>query len=59
MTRKVVFTINDGTEVTLDCEPRFEDLVKEKLGMPVDAHVTDADVKRVFVEALRSASRLP
>jgi len=49
--RHVQFTITNGRTVDLEVQPRFEQLVRERLGMDINSYVTDADLKRFFLQS--------
>lgn len=55
--RHVTFTVNDGTTVDLEVQPRFEQIVREQLGLEDNVHVSDADLKRFWLESMRKASK--
>ncbi len=53
--RHVQFTITDGRTMDLDVTPRFEEIVREQYSMDSFEPVTDAHIKRFFIESLVSA----
>lgn len=53
--RHVQFTITDGRTVDLEVQPRFEQLVRERFGMDLNAYVSDADLKRFFLQSCAKA----
>ncbi len=55
--RHLQFTINDGRTMDLEVTPRLEDIVREKRGMGLGEHVSDADIKRFFLESLVQAGK--
>lgn len=54
--RNVTFQSADGTTVNLEVQPRFEQIVREQLGIDAQHPVTDADIKRFFVASMAKAS---
>lgn len=53
--RQVQFTISDGRTMDLEVSPRLEDIIRERRGMCQGELVTDADIKRFFLEAMVKA----
>ncbi len=54
--RQVTFQTGDGTVVTLDVQPKFEQVVREQLEIDSTLPVTDADLKRFFIASMIKAS---
>lgn len=49
--RHVQFTITDGRTVDLEVQPKFEQIVREQLGVPETTHVSDAEIKQFFLRS--------
>ncbi len=53
--RQLQFTISDGMTMDLEVSPRLEDIVAKHCGYRYGETVTDADIKRFFLETLVKA----
>jgi hypothetical protein len=53
--RHLQFTINDGRTMDLEVTTRLEDIVAKHCGYRHGETVTDADIKRFFLESLAKA----
>jgi len=53
--RHVQFTINDGRTMDLDVTPRLEEIIKEQYGLDSLTPVSDAHIKRFFLQSLIKA----
>lgn len=49
--RHVQFTITDGRTVDLEVQPKFEQIVRDQLGLDNNTDVTDAQIKRFFLQS--------
>ena len=54
--RQVTFQTADGTIVTLDVQPKYEQIVRDQFALEDGTHVSDADLKRFFVASMAKAS---
>lgn len=54
--RQVTFQTYDGTTVTLEVQPKFEQIVREQFEIDPSCPVTDADLKRFFIASMAKAS---
>lgn len=54
--RQITFQVSDGSTVNLEVQPRFEQIVREQLGIDKEHPVSDADLKRFFLASMAKAS---
>ena len=53
MTVKYEFDAADGTHVELDCDDRFLELVRSRLGISSNELIQTEDIKHIFIESLK------
>jgi hypothetical protein len=55
--RNIKFKLKDGRTMDVDVTPRLEQIVREQHGMDTFERVSDADIKRFFLESLVKAGK--
>lgn len=55
MNCKYEFCLPDGSNVELDCDQRFLDIVRDRFQLTEDEEVTSQHVKRMFLDSIVGA----